>query len=218
MLSDIAARRSQRQAAPPDVVSLDHHTKVIRLEHEGRSFVEQVSKEVVWLVSFILIEAAIIDGRSLRVPNWLTFHFVAGGLVFAFWRGGSALLLTSIMGAAVGLMSLLPLYAIGGMGAGDVKLMAGLGAWMGPWLTLWAFFSSAFAGALIAAGMIVYSGELYRHLAMMHTIGHEVLTIRSPAVLSDIAARRKPTMKLLPYAIPIAVGTITFFAWSGLLT
>ena len=100
---------------------------------------EQVSKEVVWLVSFVLIEAAIIDGRSLRVPNWLTFHFLVGGLLFAFWKGGSSVLMTSLMGAGVGLMCLLPLYAIGGMGAGDVKLMAGLGAWIGPWLTFWAF-------------------------------------------------------------------------------
>jgi prepilin peptidase CpaA len=196
---------------------LDHHTTVIRLEHEGRSYVEHVPKEVFWLVSFILIEAAIIDGRSLRVPNWLTFHFLVGGLAFAFWKGGSSLLLTSLLGAGVGLVSLLPLYAIGGMGAGDVKLMAGLGAWVGPWLTLWAFLSSAVAGAVIAAGMIAYSGELYRHLAMMHTIGHEVLTIRRPVALSEIAARRKPTMTLLPYAIPIAVGTIAFFAWSGML-
>ncbi len=56
---------------------------------------EQIPKEVAWLVSIILIEAAVIDGRSLRVPNWLTFHFLAGGLIFAFWKGGSALLLTS---------------------------------------------------------------------------------------------------------------------------
>ena len=179
---------------------------------------EHVPREVVWLVSFILIEAAVIDGRSLRVPNWLTFHFLAGGLIFAFWKGGSALLLTSMAGAAVGLMTLLPLYSIGGMGAGDVKLMAGVGAWIGPWLTFWAFVSSALAGAVIAAGMIVYSGELYRHLAMMHTIGHEVLTIRNPAVLSERAAERKPTMKLLPYGIPIAVGSIAYFAWTGLLT
>jgi prepilin peptidase CpaA len=179
---------------------------------------EQIPKEVVWLVSFVLIEAAIIDGRSLRVPNWLTFHFLVGGLLFALWKGGSSLLSTSLMGAGAGLMCLLPLYAIGGMGAGDVKLMAGVGAWIGPWLTLWAFFSTAIAGALIATGMIVYSGKLYRHVAMMHTIGHEVLTIRSPGTLSERAARRKPTMTLLPYAIPIAVGTIAFFAWSGLLT
>jgi prepilin peptidase CpaA len=178
---------------------------------------EQVPREVVWLVSFVLVEAAIIDGRSLRVPNLLTYNFLAGGLIFAFWKGGSTLLLMSIGGAAVGLLTLLPLYAIGGMGAGDVKLMAGLGAWIGPWLTLCAFVSTALVGAVIAAGMIAYSGRPYRHLAMMHTIGAEVLAIRNPVELSERATARKPTMMLLPYAIPIAIGSIVSFAWTGLL-
>lgn len=176
-----------------------------------------IPKEVVWLVSFVLIEAAIIDGRSLRVPNWLTFHFLIGGLVFAFFRGGSPLLLSSLAGAGVGLLTLLPLYAIGGMGAGDVKLMAGLGAWIGPWLTAAAFACSALAGALIAVAMIVYSGALWRHLAMLHTIAHEVLSIRNPVVLAERAAKRKPAMLLLPYAIPIAAGSIAYFAGTGLL-
>ena len=108
---------------------------------------EPIPREVVWLVSFVLIEAALIDGRTLRVPNWLTYHFFFGGLVFAFMRGGSPFLVSSLAGALVGLLSLLPLYAIGGMGAGDVKLMAGFGAWLGPWLTAWAFVSTAVAGA-----------------------------------------------------------------------
>ena len=178
---------------------------------------EQVPREVAWFVSLILIEAAIIDGRTFRVPNWLTYHFLAGGLIFAFWKGGSALLLTSMAGAAVGLLTLLPLYSIGGMGAGDVKLMAGVGAWIGPWLTLWAFASAAIVGAVIAAGMIAYSGNLYRHLAMIHTISSEVVTVRNPVVLSERAKERKPTMMLLPYGIPIAVGSIGYFAWAGLL-
>jgi prepilin peptidase CpaA len=178
---------------------------------------EQVPREVAWLVSLIVIEAAVIDGRSLRVPNWLTYHFLAGGLIVAFWKGGSALLLTSLAGAGVGLLTLLPLYSIGGMGAGDVKLMAGVGAWIGPWLTLWAFASAAIVGAVIAAGMIVYSGNPYRHLAMIDTIWREIVTVRNPVVLSDRARERKPAMMLLPYGIPIAVGSIAFFAWAGLL-
>ncbi len=178
---------------------------------------EHISNEVAWFVSFILVEAAVIDGKSLRVPNWLTFHFLAAGLIFSFWQGGTSLLLMSFAGAAVGLVTLLPLYAIGGMGAGDVKLMAGLGAWIGPWLTLWAFASTAIAGGLIGAAMILHSGELVRHLGLMHQIGWEVMTIRNPVALSERAIQRKPSMRLLPYAIPIAVGTIGFFAWSGLL-
>jgi prepilin peptidase CpaA len=101
---------------------------------------------VVWLVSAILVEAAVIDGRQHRVPNWLTFHFVLAGLAYAAWSGGCNSLLWSLAGTGVGLFSLLPLYAIGGMGAGDVKLMAGVGAWMGPWLTLGAFVSTVLVG------------------------------------------------------------------------
>jgi len=179
---------------------------------------QQIPREVAWLVSFVLVEAAVIDGRSLRVPNWLTFHFLIAGLICAYLRGGSALMLTSLAGAGLGLMTLLPLYSIGGMGAGDVKLMAGLGAWIGPWFTLWAFVSSALMGSVIAVAMIVYSGHLYKHLGMIHTIGLEVLTLRNPVVLAERAALRKPTMLLLPYAIPIAAGTITYFALAGFLT
>jgi prepilin peptidase CpaA len=173
-----------------------------------------VPREVVWLVSFVLIEAAIIDGRSLRVPNWLTYHFFLGGLCFAFVQGGSPLFLTALAGAGVGLLTLLPLYSIGGMGAGDVKLMAGLGAWIGPWMTLWAFSWSAVFGGAMGLAMMAHSGRLFGHLATMHTIGHEVLSVRNPVVLAGRAAERKPTALLLPYGIPIAAGSIAYFAWA----
>jgi prepilin peptidase CpaA len=171
---------------------------------------------VVWLVSAVLVEAAIIDGRQLRVPNWLTYHFLAGGLAFALWSGGREAFLLSLAGAGVGLVSLLPLYAIGGMGAGDVKLMAGMGAWMGPWLTFGAFVASALVGGIFALGMILASGELLHHWVLFQTIGHEILSIRNPATLAQRASERKPRMTLLPYGIPIAVGSIAYFAWMGL--
>jgi prepilin peptidase CpaA len=177
-----------------------------------------MSREVAWLVSFVLVEAAIIDGRTLRVPNWLTFHFLIAGLCFAFLKGGTAMLLTSLAGAGLGLCTLLPLYAIGGMGAGDVKLMAGLGAWIGPRLVLWAFVATTFTGALMAIAMVIYSGAIFRHLAMFHTIGAEILTLRNPVLLAQRSAARKPSMMLLPYAIPIAVGSITYLGLAGLLT
>jgi prepilin peptidase CpaA len=177
----------------------------------------EVSREVAWLVSFVLVEAALIDGRCLRVPNWLTYHFLLGGLIFAVWKGGSTHLVWSLEGAAVGLLTLVPLYAVGGMGAGDVKLMAGMGAWIGPWLTTWAFVCSALAGSMIALVMMVASGEVFRHLALIQIIGREILVVRSPSILAERAAARKPTMMLLPYGIPIAVGSIAYFGWARLL-
>lgn len=76
---------------------------------------EHIPREVAWLVSFVLIEAAVIDGRRLKVPNWLTYHFLIAGLAFAYWKGGSGLFFWSLAGALVGLVSLLPVYSIGGM-------------------------------------------------------------------------------------------------------
>src|ERR1700752_1107412 len=113
-----------------------------------------VPHEVVWVVSLILAEAAVIDGLKLRVPNWLTFHLILAGLLFAAWCHGLAGLVWALEGAALGLGLLLPLYAIGGMGAGDVKLLAGVGAWVGPVTIFWAFVTSAVVGAVMAVFMV----------------------------------------------------------------
>jgi prepilin peptidase CpaA len=177
----------------------------------------EVPREVVWLVCVVLVEAAVIDGRQLRVPNWLTLHFAVGGLAYAGFSGGCQGFLWSLAGLGVGLFSLLPLYAIGGMGAGDVKLMAGIGAWMGPSLTLGAFLSSALFGGLAGFLMVLVSGDLLNHWVMFQTIGHEILSIRNPVELAQRAGMRKKNMMLLPYGIPIAVGSIAYFGWMGLL-
>src|SRR4051812_34106700 len=173
--------------------------------------------EVAWIVSIILVEAAVIDGLKLRVPNWLTFHLVLGGLAYGAWSHGASGLFWATAGMLVGLATLLPLYAIGGMGAGDVKLLAGVGAWMGPWVTLWAFVVSALVGAAMALVMATRSGDLGRHIALFRLIGREIVTVRDPVRLSELAAARKPTMLLLPYGIPIAIGSIGYFGWAGML-
>lgn len=176
-----------------------------------------LSHATAWLLSAVLVEAAIIDGLRLRVPNWLTYHLALGGLAYAAWAWGTTGLLWSLAGLATGLALLLPLYAIGGMGAGDVKLLAAVGAWSGAAVVFGSFVASAVVGAAIALGMIALSGDVARHREMFRTIAREVLTIRDPAELSRIAAARKPSMMLLPYGIPITIGTIGYFAWSGLL-
>src|SRR6266404_4080618 len=83
------------------------------------------------LVSATLIIAAYIDGKQLRVPNWITFPMVLFGLAYNASIGGWGGFSAALIGMCVGLACLLPLYSVGGMGAGDVKLMAGGGAWLG---------------------------------------------------------------------------------------
>lgn len=174
----------------------------------------------IWVVSATLVVAAVIDGLKLKVPNWITFPMIISGWIysatlspFAVWEG----LMYSLVGTAVGLVLLLPAYAIGGMGAGDVKLMAGVGAWVWGTVTLYAFAVSAIVGGLIAVAMVLFYRGWHKHKSQFWMIANEILTIKDPEKLAVIAAERKSTMMLLPYGIPIAIGTIAYFAAAGML-
>jgi prepilin peptidase CpaA len=170
-----------------------------------------------WVVTFLLVTAAIIDGWKLKVPNWLTFPMIMAGWISSTILFGWAGLGWSLAGTVAGLALLLPLYAIGGMGAGDVKLLAGVGAWVGATTTCYAFCVSAVVGAIIAVLMVLWRRDWTKHQSQFWMIFHEIFTVRDPNQLSAIAADRKSSMLLLPYGIPIAIGTILYFAWEGML-
>lgn len=171
----------------------------------------------IWLVSAVLVVAAAIDGYKLKVPNWITFPLIISGWCYSTLFFGLGGLGYSLLGTAVGLGLLLPAYAIGGMGAGDVKLLAGVGAWVWATVTFQAFCVSVIAGAIIAIAMVICNRGWTRHKNQFLVILTEILTIRDPNQLAAIAAERKPTMLLLPYGIPIAIGTILYFGWMGML-
>jgi prepilin peptidase CpaA len=171
----------------------------------------------IWFVTVVLVVAAVIDGWILKVPNWLTYPFILSGLIYSATYYGWAGLGWSIVGTVVGLALLLPLYSIGGMGAGDVKLLAGVGAWVWGTTTFYAFCLSAVIGGLIALGMVYFKKDWTHHQNQFWSIVHEILTVRDPERLSKIAAERKSTMMLLPYGIPIAIGTIAYFICTGML-
>jgi len=176
-----------------------------------------------WLVSIVLVVAAVIDGIKLKVPNWITFPMIISGWIYSaiaygvtgdlWWVG----LGWSFAGTAVGLVLLLPAYAVGGMGAGDVKLLAGVGAWTYCLTTFYAFCVSAVIGALLAVIMVVAQGGIKKHTNQFMMILNEFTVIKNPEALAELAAERKGRMLLLPYGIPIAIGTIFYFAWMGLL-
>ncbi|MCH2114339.1 MAG: A24 family peptidase [Pirellulales bacterium] len=173
----------------------------------------------VWFVSVTLIVAAVIDGYQLKVPNWITYPMIISGWVYSGvlspysgWEG----LWFSVVGTVVGLALLLPAYAIGGMGAGDVKLLAGVGAWMWGTVTFYAFAVSTIVGAVIAVGMVLWTKSWEKHKNQFWAIVNEIFTVKDPEKLAEKAAERKPQMFLLPYGIPIAIGSIVYFAWHGM--
>ncbi len=173
----------------------------------------------VWVVTITLIVAAVIDGLQLKVPNWITYPMIISGWFYSMFLSpypGMEGLWYSLVGTAVGLAVLLPAYAIGGMGAGDVKLMAGVGAWMWGTVTFYAFAVSTIVGAIIAVGMVLWTKSWDKHKAQFWGIINEIVTVKDPEKLAEIAAERKPRMFLLPYGIPIAIGSIGYFAWHGM--
>src|SRR5947207_15837743 len=94
-----------------------------------------------WPLGFIclaMVVAAVIDGWKLKVPNWLTFPLILSGWLLGllhtcglFPSSGVGGVEAALAGTALGFALLLPVYAIGGMGAGDVKMQMGFGSWVG---------------------------------------------------------------------------------------
>src|ERR1700736_1141271 len=88
------------------------------------------------VVCTVMIAAAVIDWWKFKVPNKLTFPLIISGWILGlannFGLGaGEGGLGAALAGTLLGLGLLLPVYAIGGMGAGDVKMTMGFGSWIG---------------------------------------------------------------------------------------
>jgi prepilin peptidase CpaA len=179
----------------------------------------------VYVVSITMIAAAWIDGVKLRVPNSITFPMILAGMLYCTWTGALTGGFTgalgglgwSLLGIVVGLLTLLPLYAVGGMGAGDVKLMAGVGAWLGWQVTLYCFVATVFLGAFMSVVMVFRQKAFEKHTLNFLVILNEWLSVRNPAKLAEIATERKPTMLLLPYGVPMTIGSIAYFFYGGLM-
>ena len=83
-------------------------------------------------VLLVAVAACVTDIRSRRIPNLLTFGAALAAIVFHTFASGLDGLSAATFGWLLGVAMFLPFFALGGMGAGDVKLLAALGAWLGP--------------------------------------------------------------------------------------
>ena len=104
----------------------------------------------------LLVLATVADLRSHRIPNGIPMSLLLAAVVLGLEAGGIGGLFGVAGGCAVGLCSLLPFYMLGGMGAGDVKLMAGAGALLGgPGAALFAAAAAIIAGGLLGLGYLL---------------------------------------------------------------
>lgn len=109
------------------------------------------------VLAALVITAAITDLFRQRVPNWLTMPTTVLALCLHYADGGTNAALWSTSGLMVGFCLLIGLYAVGGTGAGDVKLLAAVGALTGPWQVFSIFLYTALFGGVYAFGIVVYS-------------------------------------------------------------
>jgi len=167
-----------------------------------------------WPTVVVMIVAMVTDLRSRRIPNWLVFPFLLAGIVVSTAVEGWSGLANSLFGIVVASALMGLLYVLGGMGMGDVKLCAGVGAWVGPHQLLFALAFMGLAGGVMAFGWAICRGFLKESLAdtadLISNFGKRGLRPHPTLVLTNPAARR------MPYAPAIAVGAIlSFFALSS---
>jgi prepilin peptidase CpaA len=133
---------------------------------------------------------ALLDIRFRRIPNWLTGSLCAAGLVLNAWSAGQTGLVMALAGGLLGLAILLPLYAIRAMGAGDVKLLAGLGMLIGPHMLVSVAVYGALVGGAMSAAILLSRGRL------LLTLNELLLEHRAPSRSGATA----------PYGVAIASG------------
>jgi prepilin peptidase CpaA len=161
------------------------------------------------------------DVKARRIPNTLILAGTAGAIVLHLLMpagaglfqtpAGSAGLGNGLLGFASGLLLLLPFYAAHALGAGDVKLMAMIGAYLGPAGVAGATLLSMLAGGVLALALALWSGQL------RPVLGNVSHMLRSALVRGngDASARVAPpasTTGKLPYALAIACGTLLHLA------
>lgn len=150
--------------------------------------------------------ACVSDLRTRRIPNVLTFGAAAAALLFHFATGGVDGGVASISGWVVGLALLLAPYALGSMGAGDVKLLGALGAWLGPGDTVWLALYTGIAGGAIAFVIAARHGYLRQAWFNIRLLLFywQVAGVRPMAELT-LENGNGPR---LAYAMPILAGTV----------
>lgn len=162
-----------------------------------------------WPTLIVLAIATFTDLRSRRIPNWLVLPFLVAGIVVSGWMHGWHGIEQSLEGLALGALLLGILYWLGGMGMGDLKLCAAIGAWIGPTQLLFALVITSMAGGIMAlcwAAAGGFLGDLFEGSSdILFGLRKRGLRPHPELVLSN------PKTRKMPYAPAIAIGTIISF-------
>jgi prepilin peptidase CpaA len=158
-----------------------------------------------WFLTIFVVVAALTDAFSHKIPNWLTLSTMIGGLVCHGGTKGLEGFLFSLGGIGVGIACLVLPYLMGGMGAGDAKLMGAVGGLLGPKGTFIAFLFTAIIGGIYALALLAFHGYL-KETARRYGTTLRTFFFTRQFVYIPSPYREKETR--LCYGVAIALGTL----------
>jgi prepilin peptidase CpaA len=167
------------------------------------------------LLLLLVLTAGVFDYRERRIPNWLVLAGLLLGAAmnaFLMYETPSATsgLLFSLEGLGLALLIYLPLYLLRAMGAGDVKLMAAVGAVVGPLMWLLIFFFTAILGGIVAAIVVLRKHRVHRTLQNLWMILISFRYGKAPYATNPELDVNSDQGVRLPHGVVIAVGTLGF--------
>ena len=165
----------------------------------------------------MLCVAVVIDVRSRRIPDWLTLAIATGGLTHALLPGAAVSPLSSVLGVLVGGLLLLGPFAIGATGGGDVKLLAAIGAWLGPWGAVLVLAVECLVGLVVVVVQAVHEGRLRNVVRNSMLLSLNVAHVRRLGTehVAGTGARcsADSVSKPLPRAVPFLIAVMIVLCW-----
>ena len=154
------------------------------------------------------------DVRTNRIPNYLTLGGVLAGLGYQLGFQGWTGLANGFLGMCLGFALLILFYWQGGLGAGDVKALAALGAWLGPRQTLYLFVYMGISGVILIVFFLWWRGLLLDKIRQLWAfLLNRVLTHAHRSVPPS-APTPGPKSQGVPYAVAMAMG-MAILCWRG---
>ena len=158
-------------------------------------------------VALSLTVATVIDLRSQRIPNLLTFPFAITALAYHLLIRGPQGLWFSLAGLGLGFGLMFAPYLLRAMGGGDVKLLAAVGAWLGPQLVLVAFLLTSLAGGVYALVVLARRRNLLR--GVLQRLRAALYAVFATGEFHYQPAAESVGLPKLCYGLAIALGTVT---------
>jgi len=147
------------------------------------------------------------DLRTRRIPNWLTVPGFILGVGLSVALGGWSGLWTSLKGAGLGLVLLLPFVLLRSLGAGDWKLAGALGAFTGPEKLLALLLGSVFAAGVMAIVLVIYKR---RFLQTMKNVGHILVSLVTFRLPGAHVSLDNPDSLKVPYGVALAITVLAY--------